>query len=153
MINLSVLSDDLWQPAVRELKPNKLIVTDKILKRARNNYCSCVFCALKGEHSKNEELIEKVIMDYIANFEDHRWSRPRDYINPISLLEILIKFVYDNEVVHHSYYYYPGSNNLTPLMKELLKSGFSQSEMDTILEKFTYKIQNEIDSDWDILPF
>lgn len=132
MINDSLLNGDLWELAIGEQNPNKLIVTEKILKKARNYYCSCIFCALKGENRKNEELIEKVIMDYIANFG----KVTEDYIPPISLLFIIIKFV--NEDIDH-YTYYPVENNLTPLMKGLLNSGFSQSEMDKILEKFTYK--------------
>lgn len=151
MINDSLLSEDLWIPAIGEQHPNRLIVTDKILKRARNNFCSCIFCALKGEDRKNEELIERVIMDYIANFEDHKWSRFGDYIHPISLLEILIQFIYDNEGFNHFFLYYPERKNLTPLMRALLNSGFSQTEMDRILDKFTNKHQN--DSNWDNLPF
>lgn len=150
MIDIGLLSSDLWIPAIGEQHPNKLIVTDKMLKRASNNFCSCIFCALKGEDRKNEELIERVIMDYIAKFEDHRWSGPSDYIHPISLLEILIQFIYDNEGLNHFFLFYPESNNLTPLMKELLNNGFSQIEMDRILEKFKYEPNN---SDSDDLPF
>ena len=150
MINEDLLSDDLWIPALGEQHPNKLIVTDKMLKRARNKYCSCIFCALKGEDKKNEELVEKIIIDYISTYIDHR-NRTSDYIHPIDLLEILIKFIYNNDVPKHFFLYYPESNNLTPLMRALLNSGFSQTEMDRILDKFTYKHQN--DSNWDNLPF
>jgi hypothetical protein len=146
MINYSLLSGDLWELAIGEQNLNKLIVTEKILKKARNCYCPCIFCALKGEDRKNEEFIEKVIVEYVANFE----KVSDDYIHPISLLEIIMKFV--NEDIDN-YTYYPVENNLTPLMKELLNSGFSQSEMDKILEQFTYKPSNYINKDSDDLPF
>ena len=151
MIDDSLLSDDLWIPAIGEQNPNKLIVTEKYLKKARDKYCQCIFCALKGEDRKNQELIDKVIMDYVANYDIRPWSKSSDYINPLDLLEILMRFVYDPYSLSSRFCYYPERNNLTPLMKELLNNGFSQIEMNRILEKFTYKHQN--DSNWDDLPF
>jgi hypothetical protein len=153
MINESLVSDELWIPAIGEQKPNKLIVTEKYLKKARDKYCQCIFCALKGEDRKNEELIEKVILDYVANYDIRPWSKSCDYIQPLDLLEILMKFVYNSSSLCNTFFYHPERNNLTPLMKVLLNNGFSQNEMDKILEKFTCRPQNEIDSDWDGLPF
>jgi hypothetical protein len=146
MLNYNLLSGDLWEPTIGEQNPNKLIVTEKILKKARNYHCPCIFCALKGDDKKNEELIENVIINYVANFE----KETDDYIPPISLLEIIIRFV--SEDVDY-YRYDPVKNNLTPIMKVLLNTGFSQSEMGKILEKFTYKPPNNINNDSDDLPF
>ena len=146
MIDTSLLCNDFWEPALGEKYPNKLIVTEKILKAARNNYCACIFCALKGEDKKNEELIEKVLMHYVANFGNLN----EDYMLPINLLEILGSLVYDD---FNMYTRNSEKTNLPPFLKALLNSGFSQSEMDKILEKFTYKPSNNSDNNSDDLPF
>jgi hypothetical protein len=146
MIDTSLLSNDLWEPAAGEKYSSKLIVTDKILKKARNHYCGCIFCNLKGEDRKNEELIEKVIMDYVTNYENLK----EDYMLPINLLKIIGVYIYDD------FKEYTGSSdktNLPPFLKSILKSGFSQSEMDKILEKFTYRISNSSYNLSDDLPF
>lgn len=146
MIDTSLLSNDLWEPAAGKIFSSKLIVTDKILKKARNHYCGCIFCNLKGEDRKNEELIEKVIMDYVTNYENLN----EDYMLPVNLLKILGVFIYDDFKVYTGY---SDKSNLPPFLKSILNSGFSQSVMVKILEKFTYTSSNNSYNLSDDLPF